>query len=178
MLPPARRQDRGCRRQTASAAPGARPPRVRKRLGDYDNLAGYLCILPWLVGFLGVTVAPMVISLYLSFTRYDILSPPRWVGLFNYEDMFVYDRLFRQSLMVTFNTPLLRCLCAFLALFLAILLATSDGVSVFYRAMFYVPSVFGASIAVAVMWRQLFGVNGALNSILQAWVSSKKTSAG
>lgn len=159
--------------------------RSRKRLGDYDNLAGYLFILPWLVGFLGVTVAPMVISLYLSFTRYDILSPPRWVGLFNYEDMFVYDRLFRQSLLVTFKYAFTSVpLRLLFALFLAILLATKRRGVGLYRAMFYVPSVFGASIAVAVMWRQLFGVNGALNSILQAlglieenigWLTSPNT---
>ena len=168
----------------AASQAQASAPR-RKRPGRYDNLAGFLFISPWLFGFLAVTLVPMAISLYLSFTRYDILSPPRWVGLFNYEDMFLYDRLFRQSLRVTFQYAFTAVpLRLLFALFLAVLLARKRrGVS-FYRALFYVPSVFGASIAVAVMWRQLFGVNGALNSLLRAaglieenigWLTSPRT---
>lgn len=160
-------------------------PRAGTKRRAYDNLAGYLFVLPWLFGFLVVTVVPMAISLYLSFTRYDILSPPRWVGLFNFEDMFVYDRLFRQSLKVTFEYAFTSVpLRLLFALFLALLLARKRRGVGFYRALFYVPSVFGASVAVAVMWRQLFGVNGALNSILRAigaieenvgWLTSPKT---
>ncbi|MGB4471982.1 MAG: ABC transporter permease, partial [Limnochordia bacterium] len=53
-----------------------------------DHFAGYVFIAPWLFGFLAVTIAPIVISLYFSFTKYDILSAPQWVGLMNYETMF------------------------------------------------------------------------------------------
>lgn len=148
-------------------SPAARMPRTRGKIGNYDNVVGYICIAPWLIGFLGVTLVPMLLSLYLSFTRYDILSPPQWVGFFNYEDMFLYDRLFRQSLKVTFKYAFTSVpLRLLFALFLAVLLSQKRRGVGFYRALFYVPSVFGASIAVAVMWRQLFGVNGALNSIL------------
>lgn len=154
----------------ALGEPGAAPALTsRKKRHNYDNLVGYICIAPWLIGFLGVTLVPMALSLYLSFTRYDILSPPEWVGLFNYEDMFVYDRLFRQSLGVTFRYALTSVpLRLLFALFLALLLMQKRRGVGFYRALFYVPSVFGTSIAVAVMWRQLFGVNGALNSLLRA----------
>lgn len=144
-----------------------RRTRPRRKLSQYDNVAGYLFIAPWLIGFLGVTIIPMVLSLYLSFTRYDVLSAPQWVGLQNYKDIFLYDYLFKQSLKVTFQYAFISVpLRLAFALFLAILLLQDRwGVGV-YRTMFYVPSVFGGSIAVAVMWRQLFGVNGALNSIL------------
>lgn len=138
-----------------------------KRILRSDHFAGYVFIAPWLLGFFAITITPILVSLYYSFTKYDILSAPQWVGLMNYETMFKYDYLFPQSLKVTFmyaftSVPL-RLL---FALFLAVLLSQKrKGVGV-YRTIFYVPSVFGGSVAVAVMWRQLFGVNGALNSIL------------
>ncbi len=138
-----------------------------KGLGQYDNLAGYLFISPWLIGFFVVTILPILISLYLSFTKYDILSPPRWIGLMNYETIFKYDYLFPQSLKVTFIYALTSVpLRLIFALFLAVLLSQKRRGVGAYRTLFYIPSIFGGSVAVAVMWRQLFGVNGALNSIL------------
>ena len=139
---------------------------------------------PWLFGFLAVTIAPIVISLYFSFTKYDILSAPQWVGLMNYETMFKYDYLFPQSLKVTFTYAYLRsaapAVCPVPGGFAV---SGSQGVGA-YRTIFYVPSVFGGSVAVAVMWRQLFGINGALNSILTSvgaidrsvgWLTEPKT---
>ncbi len=144
-----------------------RRAKPRGKLRQHDNFAGYVFIAPWLIGFLGVTIIPMLLSLYLSFTRYDVLSAPRWVGSQNYENILLYDYLFRQSIKVTFqyafiSVPLRLAFAFFLAI---LLLQDRRGVGA-YRTLFYVPSVFGGSIAVAVMWRQLFGVNGALNSIL------------
>jgi len=153
----------------APAKPVPRKLRKGKKLKNRNNLAGYIFISPWLVGFLMFTIIPMLWSLYLSFTKYDILSSPRWVGLMNYETMFKYDYLFPQSLKVTFQYAFTAVpLRLLFALILALLLSQKRRGVGLYRTLFYVPSVFGGSIAVAVMWRQLFGVNGALNSILMA----------
>lgn len=140
-------------------------PKTKLRTGD--NLAGYFFIAPWLFGFIFVTILPMLWSFYLSFTKYDILSEPKWIGLANYETMFKYDYLFPQSLKVTFQYAFTSVpLRLIFALILALLLSQNRRAVGLYRTLFYVPSVFGGSIAVAVMWRQLFGVNGALNSVL------------
>ncbi|NLM25446.1 MAG: sugar ABC transporter permease [Firmicutes bacterium] len=153
----------------APAKPVPRKLRKGKKFKNRNNLAGYIFISPWLVGFLMFTIIPMLWSLYLSFTKYDILSSPRWVGLMNYETMFKYDYLFPQSLKVTFQYAFTAVpLRLLFALILALLLSQKRRGVGLYRTLFYVPSVFGGSIAVAVMWRQLFGVNGALNSILMA----------
>lgn len=147
------------------------------------NAIGYSFIAPWLVGFLGFVIGPMIASLYLSFTDYDILSSPNWIGLENYVRMFTEDPRFITSLKVTFvfvfiSVPLK---LAF-ALFIAILFNGNHKGVGFYRTVYYIPSIIGGSVAVAVMWRQLFGKDGALNDILARfgiegmnWVGSPDT---
>jgi multiple sugar transport system permease protein len=131
------------------------------------NLAGYAFIAPWLIGFLGFTLLPMGASLYLAFTDYDILTPPRWVGLENFRRMFLQDRRYLQSVSVTlFYVALAVPLRLAFALGLAMLLNTGRrGVSV-YRAVYYAPSIVAGSVAVAVMWRQVFGTEGVVNAVL------------
>nr|WP_244852516.1 sugar ABC transporter permease [Bacillus sp. J14TS2] len=144
---------------------------------------GFSFIAPWLLGFLGFVIGPMIASLYLSFTDYDILSSPNWIGLDNYVRMFTEDPRFITSLKVTFlfvfiSVPLK---LAF-ALFIAMLFNGNHKGVGFYRTVYYVPSIIGGSVAVAVMWRQLFGQNGAINDILAYigikginWVGSPDT---
>jgi len=141
------------------------PKRVRSL--EHDNLAGYLFISPWLIGFFGFMIIPMIISIYLSFTRYNVLTPPRWIGLQNFKDIFYDDPRFWQALKVTFTYVLGAVpLRLFFALVLAVLFSQKRMFVGLYRTMYYVPSLIGGSVAVAVMWRQLFGVSGALNSFL------------
>jgi multiple sugar transport system permease protein len=136
--------------------------RVRAR-----NLAGYTFIAPWLIGFLGFTLLPMAVSLYLAFTDYDILTSPRWVGLENFQRMFTQDRRYLQSVTVTlFYVAVAVPLRLVFALALAMLLNTNRrGVSV-YRAAYYAPSIVAGSVAVALMWRQVFGAQGIVNAVL------------
>ena len=75
--------------------PGARS-RARR-----ETLAGYGFLIPWLIGFFGLTLIPMGYSLYLSFTRYNIFPPPEWIGLDNYIRMFTDDPSFMQSAQIT-----------------------------------------------------------------------------
>lgn len=147
---------------------GSNLPLKRKKLThDYNNRAGYLFILPWLVGFLGYTIFPMITSLYYSFTKFDMVSTPKFIGLKNYIDIFTKDEKFYQALKVTFIYALTSVpLRLSFALAVAMLLVQKRKLVGFYRAVFYIPSIIGGSVAVSVMWTQLFGVNGALNAIL------------
>lgn len=131
------------------------------------DIIGFTFISPWLIGFLGFIVGPMIASLYFSFTNYDLLSDPTWIGLDNYINMFTNDPRFIQALKVTFlfvfgSVPLK---LAF-ALFVAMLFNTKRRGVGLYRTLYYIPSILGGSVAIAVVWRQLFGREGAINSIL------------
>jgi multiple sugar transport system permease protein len=138
----------------------------RKQLNE--NLAGFAFISPWLIGFLAFTALPMLFSLYYSFTEYDILASPVFNGFKNFNRM-LRDELFWKSLSVTFyyafvSVPL-RLAFAF---FIALMFKRKSGIVRLYQAIYYLPSIVGGSIAVAVMWRRLFMADGALNAALQA----------
>ncbi len=158
-------------------APPALGERIRR--GLRRNAAGYLFLLPWMIGFLGLTLGPTLASLYLSFTDYDLLTPPRWTGLGNYEYASFNDQRLRTSLGVTFTYVLWSVpLKLAAALGLAMLLDRSVRGVGFYRATFYLPSLLGASVAIAVLWRQIFGAEGLVNQLLAvvgiqgpAWVA-------
>lgn len=142
--------------------------RVRKHRLRGNAIAGYLFIAPWLVGFLTLTLVPFLSGLVLGFTKYPILSAPKWIGLQNFKYMFFQDPRYWRSVLATFyfafaSVPLK---LAF-ALALAMLLNTKHkGLSV-YRAVYYAPSIVGTSVAVAVMWRKIFGSQGLVNGLLQ-----------
>jgi len=134
------------------------------------NLIGYAFISPWLLAFMLFTLLPMLTSLYFSFTSYsslDTIATAQWVGAENFRRMFTDDLTWWNAVKATlfyvvFAIPFR---LAF-ALGLAMLLNTGRrGVSL-YRAMFYAPSIVGGSVAVAVMWRQVFGTEGLINAAL------------
>jgi multiple sugar transport system permease protein len=144
-------------------------PRARRRpRARLDNVAGYLFIAPWLVGFFAFTFVPIVASLVLAFTDYNILSPsPHWIGLENFERMFAHDPRYWTSVKQTFyfaftSVPLK---LAF-ALGLAMLMNVPRRLVGAYRALYYLPSIVGTNVAVAVMWRQIFGTDGVVNAVL------------
>ncbi|HEO8421036.1 TPA: sugar ABC transporter permease [Yersinia enterocolitica] len=132
-----------------------------------DNLSGYAFISPFIIGFTAFTVVPMLISLYLSFTNYDLFTTPKWIGLANYKEMFFGDEKFWKSLSVTFYYVLAGVpLRLMFALFVAMLLNQSrKGIGI-YRVLFYLPSIIGGSVAVAIMWRNIFGNDGVINALL------------
>ncbi|WP_245864320.1 carbohydrate ABC transporter permease [Paenibacillus donghaensis] len=139
------------------------------KAGGLENGAGYLFILPWIIGFIAFTAIPFVALFYFSFTNYDLLSTPKWIGLDNFIRMFTTDEKFFTSLKVTFFYVLTAIpLRLIFALFIAMLLNMKIKFVGVYRTAFYVPSIIGGSVAVAVMWGQLFGLNGAVNGIIGA----------
>lgn len=130
-------------------------------LARREALSFYILILPWLVGFLVFLAYPMLRSLYLSFTSYDLLSPPVWVGLRNFERIFS-DANFWQSLKVTFLYALGSVPGGtIIALALAMVLSQNlRGVNI-WRTIFFIPSIL-SSIAVAVLWLFIFRPEGGL----------------
>jgi oligogalacturonide transport system permease protein len=135
----------------------------------YENKrTGLLFALPFVIGVLMFKLFPFVMSFALSFTQYDVFSPPRFAGAQNYAEM-VRDPVFRRSLGVTLLFVLLAVpLRVGFALFIAhVLNFKLRGIN-FFRSAFYLPSILGGSIAVAVLWRFVFAQHGLVNGVLQA----------
>lgn len=134
----------------------------------YENRRlGLLFVLPFLLGVLLFKLFPFVMSFALSFTQYDLMEPPTYVGLDNYREMLSDDPLFRKSLGVTLLFAVLAVpLRVGFALFIAhVLNFKLRGIN-FFRSAFYLPSILGGSIAVAVLWRFIFARNGLVNIAL------------
>lgn len=132
-----------------------------------ENIAAYTFLIPWLIGFFGLTVGPMLYTLYLSFTSYDLFSAPTWTGFDNYIRLFTNDPSFVQSAKITLfyvlvGTPLKLAV----ALGAAMLLNYRDTAASFFRSAFYVPSLIGASVSVAIVWRAMFVTDGPVDSAL------------
>jgi oligogalacturonide transport system permease protein len=142
---------------------GRRKIKVRRNY----QYAGYLYILPWLIGLLIFQLYPFISSLYYSFTDYNMVSAPKWVGLDNYHKIFTEDPDFYQSLKVTGIYVLLAVpvKLAF-ALFVAMLLSAKLKAINFFRTVYYLPSILGGSVAISVLWRFLFMKEGVVNSLL------------
>ncbi len=146
-------------------------------------MAGYLFLSPWLIGFFVFTFLPILASFVLAFTDYDIFSAPKWVGLENFYRMFLQDRRYWRSVRATFYYVFtaipLRLLAA---LAVAMLLTRGRRLLSVYRAAYYAPSIVGGSVAVAVMWRQVFGTDGLINFLLAtfgipgvSWLGNPRT---
>jgi len=147
-----------------------------------DNRAAVWFLLPWFLGLLAITAGPMLASLWLSTTKYNLLQPPRFIGIDNFVRMLTDERL-HKSLGVTFTYVLVSVpLQLALALGLAVLLDRGVRGLSFYRSIYYLPSLIGGSVAIAVLWRTLFGVDGLFNDLLalvgidgQGWISNPDT---
>ncbi len=156
-----------------------------RRWFDSDNAVGYAFILPWLIGFFAFTMIPILTSLYFSFTRYDLLSAPEFAGLANYVKMFTNDPRFWKSMGVTFYFVLVSVpLRLVFALAVAMLFTVRTKMAGIYRAVYYIPSIIGGSVAIAVLWKRIFDSDGVVNSILAVfgihsatnWLGNPETS--
>jgi multiple sugar transport system permease protein len=137
------------------------------KLRDNDHIVGYVFVSPFIMGFLVFTLFPMLSSLYFSFTNYDMMTEPSWVGFDNYIKMFSADKDIAQSFKVTFTyvfaaVPLR---LAFALLVAMMLNSPRKGIGL-YRTTYYLPSLIGGSVAVSIMWVQIFGDKGLFNAIL------------
>ncbi len=128
---------------------------------------GLLYISPWIIGTIIFTIYPFVSSFILGFTDYKIIYEPKFVGFANYAKMF-QDRLFWISLSATFKFVILSVptRLAFALLIAIVLNSSLKGINL-YRTVYYIPSILGGNIAIAVLWRFLFQYNGLLNQFLK-----------
>lgn len=132
-----------------------------------QHRAALVLMAPWIVGMIGITLIPIAASLYLSFTNYSLLSAPKFVGLQNYVTLFTADDRFRSSIWVTARYAFISVpLQLALALALAVFLNRGIRGLTLYRALFYLPSLLGGSVAIAILWRQVFGAEGTVNKAL------------
>lgn len=156
--------------------------RVRGTSGFRDNKAAIVFLAPWIIGLLAITLGPIVASFYLSFTNYNLLQSPDFTGLTNIERM-LQDSDLGSSLVVTLvyvvvSVPLQLAV----ALAIAVLLDRGMRGLSFYRSVLYLPSLLGGSVAIAVLWRLVFGGDGLLNAFLAlfgihgpSWIGSPNT---
>jgi multiple sugar transport system permease protein len=175
----------GRAREGALALPLPAPsPRVRKGFvssrAAKENWAAYVFLTPWLLGFFLLTLGPMIASFYLSLTDFELFTPPEWLGFDNYRRLFTADRRYLHALQVTFSYVFLSVpLKLAFALFIAMLLNRGLRRLGFYRSIYYLPSLLGGSVAIAIMWRQVFSKDGLVNQILAnfgivgpSWISN------
>lgn len=154
-----------------------------KNMMNRESTAGIIFTLPFTIGFLLFMIVPMGISLYYSFCDYDILSPPVFTGLKNLQTMFG-DGTFYKTIGVTFFFAFVSVpLKLLFALIVAMLLLRNTKMSGFYRAAYYLPSIIGGSVAVAILWKRMFAMDGVINKLLGAigietsfsWLGNTKT---
>lgn len=173
---------------THAPKPGLTPPPPAGRSTFHlrrQGRAAHVFLIPWLAGVVLVTAAPMLASLYLAFTNYNVLSTPKFIGLENFARMGSDDR-FWKSVRVTVEYVVVSVpLQLAFALLLALILDKGLRGLTFYRSAFYLPSLLGSSVAVAVLWRELFGHDGLINQALavvgveaSSWLQNPGTALG
>lgn len=147
-------------------------PVRKKTLGQWlnqEHVAGVVCTSPFIVGFFVFMIVPMLLSLYYSLCNYNILSPPQFAGLANYIKAFTADPKFIKTIGVTFFFALVSVpLRLIFALLVAMVLVRKSKLSAFYRAVYYLPSIIGGSVAVAILWKRMFAMDGVVNSLLRS----------
>lgn len=158
---------------------------MTKKKGFLANNSNIFFISPWIIGFLCFTFIPIASMIYFSFTKYDLIGAAKYIGAQNYVNIFTDDQKFRTALGVTFHYVLVAVpLRLIMALMVAMLLNTRHKLIGLYRTLFYIPSIIGGSIAVAVTWTRLFSRDGAINSLIflltgynpnVSWVASPDT---
>jgi len=155
-----------------------------KQFMNKESTAGVVFSLPFIIGFLAFMIVPMGISLYYSFCDYNILSPATFTGLKNFIKMFTDDEVFYKTIGVTFYFALVSVpLRLVFALIVALILQKTTRATGFYRAAYYLPSIIGGSVAVAILWRRMFATDGVINKLLGAigiqtsfaWLGNTKT---
>ncbi|MGO4419473.1 carbohydrate ABC transporter permease [Streptomyces sp. MCAF7] len=158
-------------RAPARAARTTRPsPRKSKRRQVRERQwPAYVFLSPWMIGAVVLTLVPMAVSLYLSFTDYNLFDPPHWVGLRNYQEMLTEDPRYWRSV----GTTMLYVVVAVplklgLALGVAMLLRNLSRGRGFYRSAFYAPSLLGASMSIALVWKALFNDGGTVTGVLDS----------
>ncbi|KAF1299609.1 sugar ABC transporter permease [Enterococcus sp. JM4C] len=142
---------------------------------------GLLFIAPWLLGLCIFKLYPFIASFILSFTKYDIIGTPEFIGLQNYIKLFTQDKVFLKSLFVTLRYVVISVPINLVVALLVAMVMNSKmkGISIF-RTVYYIPSILGGNIAIMVLWKFLFSNTGLVNQIVSSlggspisWFSSE-----
>lgn len=139
---------------------------MKRRKKMTRNQAGFFLVVPWLIGFLVFKGYPFLNSLYYSFTDYQLMNGVSKYGLMNYIEVFK-DESILKAFGVTFRYAFMTVpLKLVFALFIAYILNFKlKGVN-FFRVAYYIPSILGGSVAIAVLWKAIFQRNGIINNLL------------
>ncbi|MET3510333.1 carbohydrate ABC transporter permease [Plantibacter flavus] len=153
--------------RTGTAESTTTTGRKRRRASHQrQGWVAHVFLLPWMLGMIAVTAGPLIASAVLAFTDYDLLTAPSFVGFDNFTRMMGDERFWASArvtgLYVLVSVP---AQLAF-ALFLAVILDKGIRGLSLYRSAFYLPSLLGGSVAIAILWRQLFGDAGLINTVL------------
>ena len=162
-------------------------PVFHSRMGREQVLYALIFLAPWTFGVLVFSIYPIFSSLHLSFTNYNLFDKPGFIGARNYFRLIEDPRFLKAcrvtTVYVAFGVPLQLCF----ALFLAMILNRGIPGLPYFRAIYYLPALLGGSVAIGILWRQVFGMEGLLNSILAfvgfpesvttiSWISNPKYS--
>lgn len=168
--------------RTLSRKRGGKTPKTTTNLRKADGRAALVFLGPWFVGLFAITLFPLIASLYLSMTDYNLLQAPSFIGLENFIDMLSDPRLHKSLQVTAIYTVVGVPLQLSVALGLAIVLNRGMRGMSLYRSIFYLPSLMGGSVAIAILWRQVFGKEGIFNAFLglfgiegMGWISHPDT---
>lgn len=127
----------------------------------------YLFLIPWFIGIIALKLLPFLISFVLSFTSYNLIDSPNFIGFDNYINMFTNDPIFIKSLIVSFKYAFMTVpLVLVVSLMVATILNFNiKGVN-FFRSVYYIPSILGGNVAVAILWQSLFATDGIINMVI------------
>lgn len=158
---------------------------TKKNFWYRDNTVGYVFSAPFIIGFLVFTIIPIIVSMYYSVTDYKLGQTPEFIGMKNYVNLF-RDERFMNSMKVTLIYVIISVPTKLIfALFVAYLLTQKHKAVTIYRSLYYVPSLIGGSIAVALVWKTIFSRRGLANAVLasmgiakQSWLGDPKLSMG
>jgi len=147
----------------------AMPPRRNRKAGRAEARAGVLFALPWMIGMTVFIAVPLILTFYIAQTRFQIVGPPRWVGMQNYEALWTDPAFWRSAQNTLVFAAISVPMKLFIALVLALLLNRVTALSGFYRTVFYLPFLMPA-VAGSVVFMLLLTPNaGPVNIILEAF---------
>ncbi len=128
---------------------------------------GLAYVAPWIAGFVVFQIYPFLMSLFYAFTNFTLIKAPRLIGLDNFVTMFTRDKHYFQSLRVTLLYGLMAVpMKLAFALLVAMVLSMRLRLINFFRTLYYLPSILGGSVAIAILWRFLFNRGGVINVLL------------
>ena len=146
------------------ATPAMKRPLLRPAVRE--EITGWLFAMPWILGFILFTAGPMLFSLYTSFTKYNIIASPKWIGTENYEKLFLQDPLFYKAMANTFWMVIVKMpIVMIVAISFALLLNMDIPGGKFFRTIIYLPNVL-SGIAAIFLWEWILSPKGLLNNAL------------